>query len=330
MEQAIAIIKEIPVIFNQALAILNGVMEALLSVLLAFGVMTGPSVDEPITLADEENVRLTAVALADTHIRPTGISPYRFGCVMEDIENSGIDFDALVIAGDLSELGDDISYGLLWEELDEVQTENIILATGNHDYRVLYEQRTREILEKTEEYLETEIENNYYSYDINGYTFIVMNSEARIFEKEFISDKQLEFIDSELARATKDGKPAFVINHEPLKDTHGLPEVWKNGDMGEQSEQVRAILEKYKNVFYLNGHLHDGVCEKSLEVLNEENGVYSINLPACGKENDYGKYLQPGLGVYFEVYDDEVIFTARDFLAGEELDGYSRSFELVK
>ena len=155
-----------------------------------------------------------------------------------------------------------------------------------------------------------------------------MNSDAWQLEKAVISDEQLEFLDSELERGTKDGKPAFVICHQPLTDTHGLPEVWENGDLGKDSPEVRAVMTKYKNVFYLNGHLHDGVYERSLEVLDEENGVYSINLPAYGPENDYGKYLQPGLGDYVEVYDDRVVFTARDFAAGKSLEGYTKTFEL--
>lgn len=328
MEQAVTIIKEIPSIFNQVLAILNTFMEIILSVLMAFGVISGPATDDPITLKDAENVNLAVVAFADTHIRPTAISPYNFECGLEDIENSGIDFDALLVAGDISELGDDVSYELMWDALDETKIENILLTTGNHDVRVVYDLRTEQIIDKTNSFLGTEIEKPYYSYDINGYTFIVMASDGQLFEKAVISDEQLAFIDSELERATAEGKPAFVICHQPLENTHGLPEVWKNGGIGEQSEEIREILIKYKNVFFLNGHLHDGVYERSLEVLNEENGVYSVNLPAYGKENDYGKFLQPGLGTYFELYDNEVIFTARDFRAGKSLEDCSMSFAL--
>lgn len=330
MEQAVAIIKEIPVIFNQVLGIINALMEIVLSILMAFGVITGPATDDPITLKDAENVNLSVVAFADTHIRPTAISPYNFECGLKDIKNSDIDFDALLIAGDLSELGDDVSYELMWDALDDTEIENILLATGNHDIRIVYDLRTEQIIDKTSGFLGTEIDKPYYSYDINGYTFIVMGSDRQHLEKAVISDEQLAFIDSELERATRDGKPAFVMCHQPLENTHGLPEVWKNGGIGEQSEQVREILVKYKNVFYLNGHLHDGVYENSLEVLNEENGVYSINLPAYGRENDYGKFLQPGLGTYFEVYDDEVVFTARDFKAGKSLENCTMSFALVK
>ena len=55
---------------------------------------------------------------------------------------------------------------------------------------------------------------------------------------------------------------------------------------------------------------------------------YSINLPAYGKENDYGPFSQQGLGVYVETYSDRVVFTARDFFKGNNLDGYTYTFYL--
>lgn len=329
MEKAIEIVKHIPSILNQVLVIFNTLMQLVVSVCVGFGAVPGVATDEPITLKDADNVNMSFVALADTHIRPTGFSPYWLDCGFEDMKNSGIDFDALVIAGDISELGDSLSYELTWESIDKSIFDTVLLATGNHDIRLAYETQTEMIIGKTSEYLETEIDKPYYSYDVEGYTIIVMGSDEWQFEKAIISDEQLQFLDSELERATKDGKPAFVVCHQPLAYTHGLPEVWKNGDLGEDSQAVKDILMKHENVFFLNGHLHDGIYEKSLEVFSEEQGVYSINLPAYGKENDYGPFAQPGLGVYIEVYDDEVIFTARDFRAGDALEGYTKTFELV-
>lgn len=329
MEKAVEIIHQIPQLINQVLTVFNAIMQVVVSVCVGFGAIDGVATNEPITLKDADNVNMAFVALADTHIRPTGISPYRLDCGFEDMENSGIDFDALVIAGDISELGDAPSYELTWESIDKSIFDTVLLATGNHDIRLAYEAQTELIIGKTAEYLETEIERPYYSYDVEGYTIIVMGSDEWQFEKAVISDEQLKFLDSELARATKDGKPAFVVCHQPLADTHGLPEVWENGDLGEDSQAVKDVLMKYENVFFLNGHLHDGIYEKSLEIFSEENGVYSINLPAYGRENDYGEFLQSGLGVYIEVYDDEVVFTARDFCAGKALEGYTKTFELV-
>ena len=123
-----------------------------------------------------------------------------------------------------------------------------------------------------------------------------------------------------------EGKPVFVMCHQPFAFTHGLPEVWKTGDMGEQSDEVRAVMEKYKNVFFINGHLHGGIFEKVEEVLNEENGVYSLSIPGYRKENNFG-ITDCGVGYYCEVYEDRVIFKARNFLKGEYVHGDYTRFE---
>lgn len=181
-------------------------------------------------------------------------------------------------------------------------------------------------MNKVEEYLGIDTKGeSFYSYDINGYTFIVMGSEKQVFERAYISEKQLAFVDSELKRATAEGKPAFVICHQPLKNTHGLPEVWKTGDLGDQSGELRDVLVKYKNVFYINGHLHDGMYERSVEKLADS--VYSINLPTYGKSNDFG-VKEKGIGYYVEVYDNQVIFTGRNFLEGHNVDVVD-TFDLV-
>lgn len=317
-------------IFTSAVEIFHGIMEIVLMISLMFGLVKGPSTANPIEFEDADNCRMSFVALADTHIRDTKFSNHRLESGLKDMAASEKEFDGLVIAGDLSEFGDSYSYKVLWEELEEstFADKAILLATGNHDIRIGYNKQTAMIMDKAGEYLGIEIDKAYYSYDLEGYTFIVMGSDAWQLEKAVISDEQLSFLDSELERATAEGKPAFVICHQSLAGTHGLPEVWENGDLGEDSDEVLEVLTRYENVFYINGHLHDGVYENSLEVFDEEKGVYSINLPAFGRENDYGAFLQSGLGSYVEVYDDRVVFTARDFCAGENLEGMSYTFEL--
>ena len=79
-------------------------------------------------------------------------------------------------------------------------------------------------------------------------------------------------------------------------------------------------MEKYKNVFFINGHLHGGIFEKIAETLNEENGVYSISIPGYRKLNNFG-IQDCGVGYYCEVYGDKVIFKARKFISGEYLEG---------
>lgn len=322
--------QDLGMIIENIYHILQQVFSIVLTVCLGVGIISGPSKDSPATFQDNANCEMSFVALADTHVRDTAINPYYIENGFKDMAAAEGEFDALVIAGDISELGDGYSYDMFWDKIDESMfgDKPVLMATGNHDVRILYNERTQQIIEKTEEHLGMEIDKPYYSYDVEGYTFVVLGSDKRLFEKAYISDKQLSFLDSELERGTREGKPVFVVCHQPLENTHGLPEVWEKGGIGEQSEQVKQILMKYENVFFLNGHLHDGIYEKSLEVFDEEKGVYSINLPAYGKENDYGPFSQQGLGVYVETYSDRVVFTARDFFKGNNLDGYTYTFYL--
>lgn len=317
-------------IFTNVVEIFKMLMELVLSMCLGFGLITGPATNDPAALQNSEECRMSFVALADTHVRDTQINNFYLECGLQDMANAKDEFDALVIAGDLSEFGDPYSYKVLWEKLEASMFADkpILLATGNHDIRIAYKSQTDMIMDKAGEYLGIDIENPYYSYDVDGYTFVVLGSDKWQLEKAVISDEQLAFLDAELARGTEGGKPVFVICHQSLSNTHGLPEVWENGDLGEDSAAVREVLTKYENVFYINGHLHDGVYENSLEVLDEEKGVYSVNLPAYGRENDYGAFLQAGLGAYVEVYDESVVFTARDFRAGKSLEGMTYTFEL--
>ena len=317
---------------SSLLGSLLGVITNILTIVYAFTGLFGGTVqlstENPIKLVDPENCNMAFVALADTHLRDTAFQPHLFANGLADIDNAETPFDALVIAGDISEFGDGPSYDVTWEKLDnsEIGKKPVLLATGNHDIRLAYEYQTNLIMARNAQQLGIEIDKPYYSYEVNGYKFIVMGSDTWEFEKAGISEEQLAFIDAELTAAN--GKPAFVICHQALANTHGLPEVWKNGDLGKDSEAVKAVLMKHKNVFFMNGHLHDGVYEKSLEIFDAEKGVYSINLPAYGKENDYGKYLQNGLGAYVEVYDDCVIFTSRDFARGVNLEGYTYTFSI--
>lgn len=315
-------------LLGSVLQVITNILTIVFAFTNLFGGTIQLSTENPIKFVDPDNCKMAFVAFADTHLRDTAFQPHLFANGLADIDNAEDSFDAFLIAGDISEFGDAPSYEVTWEALanSEIGKKPVMLATGNHDIRLAYEYQTNLIMDKASEYLDIEIDKPYYSYEVNGYKFIVMGSDTWEFEKAGISQEQLDFIDSELAEAN--GAPAFVVCHQPLAETHGLPEVWKNGDLGEDSAAVKEVLMKHKNVFYLNGHLHDGVYENSLEIFDEENGVYSINLPAFGKENDYGKYLQNGLGTYVEVYEDSVVFTARDFARGENLEGYTYTFEI--
>ena len=279
------------------------------------------SKDEPIVFTDSENVKLSMAIIADTHLPNRVSAEKNLENTFLDLENSPEKFDAFLIAGDIADYGTSNEYERFFRVLDNQKTvENLLVTMGNHDARLFFKSSTATIKKKIGEYLNIKSPKIYYSHDINGYTFIVLCTEKRILEKAYISKEQIAFLDKELARATKDGKPVFVMCHQPFAETHGLPEVWKTGDMGEQNDEVRAVMEKYSNVFFINGHLHGGVFPGVAETINEEKGVWSISIPGYRKENNFG-ITDAGVGYFCEVYEDKVIFRARNFLKGEYVKG---------
>ncbi len=280
------------------------------------------SKDEPLSFEDRENVKLAFVALADTHIVNNEFAFKNLNNAFEDIKNSGEKFDALLLAGDIADYGFKSEYkGFLDVYSKQDAVPHIFLTLGNHDARFFYGRARKTVMDWQSKHLGIDIgKKSYYSYDINGYTFIVICTEKAVLEKAYISKEQIAFLDSELKRATQNGKPAFVMCHQAFQFTHGLPEVWKTGDMGEQSDEVRAVMEKYNNVFFINGHLHGGICNYVEEVLNEEKGVVSLSIPSYRKPNNFG-HRDCGTGYYCCVYDDRVEFTARNFLTGKPVTG---------
>ncbi len=284
------------------------------------------SKDAPITFEDSENVKLSMAIIADTHLPNRESAERNLANTFEDLSNSKEKFDAFLMAGDIVDYGTNNEYKRFFRALDnQSAVSNIFVTMGNHDARLFFRKNVKIVMKKAEQYLGIKANGkSYYSHDVNGYTIIVLCTEKRVLEKAHISKEQIDFLDKELQRGTKDGKPVFVMCHQPFAETHGLPEVWKTGDMGEQNDEVRAVMEKYKNVFFINGHLHGGIFEKIAETINAENGVYSISIPGYRKPNNFG-ITDCGVGYFCEVYADKVVFRARNFLKGEYVEGdYTR------
>lgn len=287
------------------------------------------SEQNPVIYQDKDNLRMSFACIADTHLPNRESASFNLSNFFEDAVKSKAEYDAMLIAGDIADYGFRSEYRRFFSVLDNQKAcSKLFLTIGNHDARAIYKRNMKIVMDKVEKYLGINTKGKaYYSYDIKGYTFIVLCTEKRMLEKASLTKQQIDFLDKELQRATKDGKPAFVMCHQAFKETHGLPEVWKTGDMGKESDEVRAVMEKYRNVFFLNGHLHGGIFKKTFEILNKENNVYSLSIPGYRKENNFG-ITDCGTGYYGEVYDDRVVFTARKFISGEYIEGDYTKFEI--
>ncbi len=297
------------------------------------GGIVAPSTAQPIEAKDPDDVKLFFATLADPQV-----SNYMFGRYQSFqeacIDLRTADLDAIVGIGDIAENGLAEEYQLVYDEINGI-ADRYIMATGNHDIRLrLYSQTVSRFTKFTNAlngdgysmadkvYAEGKLA---YTEVINGYKFIVMGSDKTELEEAYISEEQLTWLDAELESAN--GEPVFVILHQPLKLTHNLPNNWGNGtnkeagSVGDQSEEIRNILSKHAkdgNVILITGHLHAGFSQYSYQNLD---GIHSFNVPALSIENKDGDEGGNGSGLTYivEVYEDEILFRARNCEKGEWL-----------
>ena len=102
----------------------------------------------------------------------------------------------------------------------------------------------------------------------------------------------------------------------------------------ESGRKVKATLQKYDNVFYISGHMHEGINgELTRRVLGfccveTVDGVNCISLPTYLIVNRYG-LPGNGLGFQMEVYSDRVVFRARNFITSKWYLPYKFTIDLV-
>ena len=316
-------------------AIIYKINSLILALVMLTGGVSSPSVDNKI-FYKEDDIKAMAVLWGDTQI--CNYNPEReisFVAAVRDLQNSAYQIDALLIAGDIVENGFQSEYDLLTDEFEDLtKVNNYIVCSGNHDIRIRdYEQSTQRLLDFMNNLnaKERAVDSIYYEYEVNGYSFLVIGSDEMRFEDAYLSDAQLNWLDERLEAITSEGKPAFVLSHYPLKDTHGLPNtwgtsLWEAGTIGSQSDVVYELLNKYENVFYLTGQLHTGIGQYTYEELGN---VHGINVPSIGITNKDGDFNNAGTGVILEIYEDKVISRARDFGTGEYIPEYEVTYELV-
>ncbi len=291
----------------------------------------------------KENALLNTVLISDTHI------DYReyvlqgtLASGLKGLNASQSPIDNIVVTGDLTNYGDEQSIAVFYDIVDQYSpVRTLIAAAGNHEIGhaedVTHEEAREYNMKYYNRFMGTGFDKIYYSYEVNGYKFVVLSDEADdSWDFPEISDEQIAFLDAELAAGTAAGKPVFVCCHWPLEGNNGQDIIWEDGCIkAEYGDKIRATLEKYKNVFYLSGHVHTGINGKLINLMFNFNyvettsGVTYVNLPTFGLVNRFG-IPWPCTGVMMEVYKDEILFRPRNFVGGRRYERYEMSVNLVK
>lgn len=282
---------------------------------------------------DAGSIKLSVACISDTHIKDDAGRKNFLNLGLKNISRASRPVDAVLIAGDLTDNGNTDSYQIFYSILKK-HSFNYVLAMGNHDTwgKDGFETSRNQFVSGYHDLTGEQIAVNYYAKVINGYTFIVLGSEKDAGCPAYLSDTQLQWLDQNLKTATADGKPVFVICHQPINNTHGLPAVWDEGGVGEQSDQLNAILHSYKNVFYISGHLHCGLQnepdDKGYQTLQGDSSFHSLNLPCYMYTNERGIKVN-GTGVEIEVYSDKVLLRGCNYSASSWYTNYEYNISLV-
>lgn len=331
---------------------ISTILKALISVILAVSSLIAPSVTEDATKSNEplnaEKIQLSFAAISDFHMRQETDDEFTYSTILanlilSDFDKAEVKPDALVVAGDITDHGEEAEWKQLQAHFEQYDiAKRILFANGNHDtwtedsgkktFKNLF-------IEYNEKIAGNKISKVYYSTKLNGYYFIFLGSEKEM-TPAYFSQKQLTWLESEMKKAAKTNKPIFVISHWPLNKTHGLPVTWGDeeytdltGGIGEQSNKVKKILNKYENVFYITGHIHNGFSNEKTEKITgyqsiEKSGnITLVNLPSVSFGTKRG-YMLPGTGYNVEVYKTKVIFRARNHATGCWLPDYDYRINL--
>ena len=284
----------------------------------------------PVTFTplDEENLKLNFAVVADTHIEP-GKAANRTSLLakgLRDMSKASVPADAFIIAGDMTESGTIPEFITLGATLKAfAKADNLLLEMGNHDIRGKsvdgkYTQNYEFAAGKYFEFLQRTAgiaeETIYFYRVINGCYFIVLQTEGVLGLATVLSAEQLQWVEDLLAEAALSGNPAFIINHQSMTS------------IGEAAGQLDAIMQKYSgalDIFYICGHHHRGFSANSIK---NQGTVYYVDIPSFGKTPGSG-YNEVGTGLQVELYEDEIIFRARNFAKGEWLAEFDRTITLI-
>ena len=280
-----------------------------------------------------DNVLLNVSMISDIHLdNSISLGDSIFEIALRDIEK-GENIDAVLVSGDLTNYGDGPSIEGFFKLMQKDLTNKAwIVASGNHDIGHVEdttEDGARErFVNLYNQYTGGEIENVYYSMDVNGYRFVILGDEGDdTWDHPEYSDEQIAFLDNALAEASGRGLPMFVVSHVPVEGANGQSEVWEDGGLRDYSDAVKNILEKYDNVFFISGHLHvaiNGELTQSafgFACVETTNGVTYVNLPTYMIVNRYG-IPWGGMGFQMEVYENEVLFRARNYATSKWYPSY--------
>lgn len=289
--------------------------------------------------------------VSDMHIG-SGAAGANFSKALTDMKNINPNASALVTVGDNTQDGKPNEVKELYDLLQEkkpFKDNNALITLGNHDVRgpsgaTIVDPVTGETVRNVWQsipdehntywntayklymdyntmYMPENTKTPYFDRWINGYHFIIVNPENGAKDTAWMSQEQLDWLDEKLSENADPSQPKFVIAHQGLNDTHRQSNV--NNGFGPQDGAIKEILEKHPQSILISGHAHNGF--GVVEAMQRTYGVL-VDLPSFSQVWNGDKTNGNGYEVY--VYEDEIYFSARNFVTQEWLPQHDISIKL--
>ncbi len=284
----------------------------------------------PVIDNKEEDCLMTVELISDTHVEEKElIRQLMLTSSLTNLKFAQADVNAVVVAGDITNYADEPALSKYYDILKKYSPVPVITAAGNHDIghvgdrdvtNITREEAKANFIRYNNEYMGVQNENTWYTTEVNGYKFIVLGDDVidgGHWDAMDISPEQMAFLDRELASA--DGAPVFVVCHWAVDGKNGQEIVYPDSGIELDKNDIKSVMEKYENVFYISGHIHGGIKSTAAAELAgfanvvQENGVTYVSLPTFGIVNSFG-YPWSGTGMQMEVYESKVIFRPRNLV----------------
>lgn len=283
--------------------------------------------EEYYKLLNTETPKLVFEVISDTHIASSDNNHSTNKKLMGVLDSLKWDFPetSLVMnCGDFTNNGTEVQMRGYYNILKEYDTDFVFMTgVGNHDVREFSWPESRErYIRHNSKYMGDTDSKVYYDLWLDGYHFIMLNTEWSLDLNSYISQEQLDWLDKTMAENACPNKPIFVGLHQPLRDTFRISNEWS---VGVQDYKIKEILRKYPQTILFTGHLHDGLGLDEAKVLETDFGTL-VNVPSL-KSNDQGN-PQGQLGFHVSVYENEVKIELRDYLNNEWVSEHSYTINL--
>lgn len=278
--------------------------------------------------------------VSDVHVTgAASTAAENFAAGLRDMETVNPEAAAFVTLGDNTQNGTEpevTAFFNVFKEYNPVKSGKVMIALGNHDVRgpgadwedvpskphnAYWPTAYQLYMENNEEYMPETDGKTYFDYWVDGYHLIVLNPEDAPKDNAYLTEEQIVWLDEKLSENEESGKPALVFIHQALNGTHWRGDNY-NG-FGPQDAAVKAVLQAHPQTIVASGHIHNGF--GVTEAIDRSYGTV-VDVPAY--QGSSSGLKDPGTGYEVYLYDDEVLFRARNFLTSTWLPEYDLSVKL--